>query len=844
FELGGDSILSIQIVARAGRAGLSLTARQVFERQTIAQLAAVATLSQAAPAQQAAVQGEVPLTPVQRWFFEQQFPASHHFNQTLLFEVGRQLSPTLLEEAAGALIDHHDALRLRFWQQGGAWRQFNAVGEENRIFGLIDLAGLPAGRRSAAQQEACAVLQGSLDLHSGPLLRIAFFERGPEAPPHLLAAVHHLSVDAVSWRILLEDLEAACRQLLSGQPIELPPKTTSFQSWAELLENHARQEALQSEAGYWLEERRLEAARLPLDLQEGANTNASVQQLSVSLAKQRTRALLKEVPAAYRTGIDDLLLAALALALSDWAGGGPWLVDLEGHGREELFEEADLSRTVGWFTSIYPVLLDVQGLEGEGAVIKAVKEQLRSPPDKGIGYGLLRYLSKDRRAAARLQEMVPAEVSFNYLGQLDRALQRDGLFQAAAESAGPASQPSTPRTHLLEVTGRVSGGRLRLEFAFSSNRHRRATIERLGRSYLQILQGLISHCCSPQAGGCTPSDFPLARLAQPELDRLLEQGLQIEDLYPLAPLQQGMLFHTLLQPHRSEYLIQTTWLLNRRLDVSAFQKAWQRTLERQPILRTAFLWKGLKEPLQVVQGGVEPEWKLDDWRGLTEDEQQRRLQELLLEDRKRGIDLSEVPLMRFALIRLSQQTHRFIWTSHHILMDGWSVPLILKDVFQFYRSLTEKLDPVLETVPQFKEHIAWLQNQDISAARDFWKRWLEGFETPTLLGLDKPLHSQDEGTLLPLDRITSLSEPASRALREMASRHQLTLNSVAQGAWALLLSRYSGDRDVVFGIVVSGRAAEIEGVESMAGLLINNLPMRVQVEPDRPLSEWLELIQK
>ncbi len=523
FELGGDSILSIQIIARANQAGLRLTPKQVFQCQTIAELAAAAVAAPAIEAEQGLITGPAPLTPIQRWFFEQRLPDRDHWNQALMFETRQALNPALMKQAVERLIEHHDALRLRFTPEQTGWRQNIAGLDAAPPFSVIELGGLPDAERIAALETKAAELQASLNLSEGPLMRVVYFEMGNQEAGRLLIIIHHLAVDGVSWRILLEDLQAAYQQLSNDEEIALSPKTTSFKRWAEKLAEYAQSETVKAERDYWMNEARAKAAWLPVDYSGGANTEASARSVTVSLSVEETRALLQEAPEAYHTQINDLLLTALTTAMAEWTGERALLVDLEGHGREDIFDDVDLSRTVGWFTTIYPALLRLEKTSSLGESLKSVKEQLRAIPQRGLGYGLLRYLSGDEEIAETLRRLPQAEVSFNYLGQLDQALPADSLLAPARESAGPVHSPRGRRKHLLDVRGSVARGRLNLSWTFSENIHRRDTIERVAQSYIESLRALIAHCQSPEAGGYTPSDFPLAQLEQVDLDQALAE---------------------------------------------------------------------------------------------------------------------------------------------------------------------------------------------------------------------------------------------------------------------------------------------------------------------------------
>ena len=520
FDLGGDSILSIQIVARANQAGLGLTPRQLFEYQTVGELAAVAGMTAQTQAEQGTVTGRVPLTPVQARFFELNQPELHHYNQAMLLEVHGPVDAALFAKAFEQLLVQHDALRFRYERNEDGWKQSITAPDGVVPFETVDLsASVEAEQRTLIADHATR-LQASLNLHDGPLMRVAIFDRGAQRNSYLLIVIHHLAVDGVSWRILLEDLQTLYRQFSNSEKPSLPPKTTSFKSWAERLTEHARSGALRDELDHWCAIGGIPTARLPLDNPDGSNTSASVRTVSAAFNADETRALLQEVPIAFRTQINEVLLTALARALAPWTGSQSLLVDLEGHGREEILEGVDLSRTVGWFTTIFPVLLDCGDSQTTVEALRSIKEQLRTIPNRGIGYGLLRYTSNDP-AADKLSGLPQAEVRLNYLGQVDRALLDSSMFTVAAQPTGPSQSPKAERAYLLNVIGTVTGGELRLEWTYSENIHRRETVERLAQNYLNELRALIAQSGSGDEMTYSPSDFPNAKLSQADLDKVL-----------------------------------------------------------------------------------------------------------------------------------------------------------------------------------------------------------------------------------------------------------------------------------------------------------------------------------
>ncbi|MEH1796175.1 amino acid adenylation domain-containing protein [Nostoc sp.] len=532
FELGGDSILSIQVISRANQAGIQIAPKQLFKYQTIAELAAVAGITRTVKAEQGLVTGNVALTPIQQWFFEQKFAEPDYFNQSALLEVPPDLQPELLQQVVQKLLVHHDILRSRFArlplgesrfvQEGENWQQFNVATQELVPFSVINLSHLSPEEQQTAMKAEDADFQASLNLSTGAIARVVLFRLGNDRSGRLLFIIHHLVVDGISWRILLEDLATAYQQISRGEAIKLPPKTTSFQYSSDRLKEYAKSKAISDELNYWLSESSLKVTALPVDYPANKenNTIASTATVSLSLNEQQTRALLQDVPSAYNTQINDVLLTALVQSFAQWTGERSLLVDLEGHGREDLFEDVDLSRTVGWFTTLFPVSLQLEETDHPGEVLKLVKEQLRRIPNRGIGYGVLRYLHQDETIRTKLQSLPQAQVSFNYLGQFDRVLTASAVLGLTQEFKAEQSLLNQ-RSHLLGVSGLIRAGKLEMTWAYSEKVHKRDTIEHLAFGFIEALRSLITHCQSPDAIGHTPSDFSAARLSQKQLDKFL-----------------------------------------------------------------------------------------------------------------------------------------------------------------------------------------------------------------------------------------------------------------------------------------------------------------------------------
>ena len=833
FALGGDSILSIQIVARAAQAGCRIAPRQLFQHQTVAELAAVAGTVEAVEAEQGEVAGAAPLSPIQRWFFASGRPDRHWFNQSFLLVVDRSVEPAAVERAVARLLAHHDALRLRFREVESVWTQELAPAGE-LPFEIVDLSAVAEGERRAALEARTAALQASLDLEAGPIFRAALFDLGEGEPRRLLLSVHHLAVDGVSWRILLEDLE----RLLAGR--DLPKKTTSWKAWTERLAASAP--TFEKDAALWLA-RPETAFRLPIEA-GGGNLVSAAQSVAVSFDAEETRRLL-EAPAVYRAQVQDLLLAALQGALS---GDRPLAIELEGHGREEdLLPGIDLTRTVGWFTTLYPVVLDAPAGAGPGERLQAIKERLRAVPSRGVSHGVLRWLGAPE-VRETLAAFSPPEVSFNYLGQSDASARGAGAAASASvlsfarENPGPTLSPRATRSHELAVSAVVAGGSLRVEWIYGSERLPKATVEAWAAAFRAQALRIAEHCASPGAGGYTPSDFPLARLDQETLDRLFSADRTVEDIYPLAPLQEGMVFQTLAAPHSGVYYEQLEATLSGPFDDDLFGRALARVLERHPILRTSFRWQGTERLLQAVHAQVETPLSIVDWRNLPAEEIPRRLAALLEADRRAGFALDRAPLVAARLVRTGEDERRLVLANHHAILDGWSYQSFTAELFALYAGLRAGREPELPHRRPFRDYIAWLESRDRGASERYWRRALAGFREPTALVVDRPAPpgrtGHDAGVV---ER--SLPRSTSEALEKLARREQVTLNTVVQAATGLLFARYSGNDDVVFGTAVSGRPPGLPGIESMLGLFLNTLPARIVSSPETTLGLQLRDVQ-
>jgi amino acid adenylation domain-containing protein/non-ribosomal peptide synthase protein (TIGR01720 family) len=823
FELGGDSILSIQIVARAAERGLRLSTRLLFQHQTIADLrGSLGEYRERRPGLSGV--GRVPLTPIQRRYLDEARRPGH-FSQSLLLEVSPELRVDVLRRALRALLERHDQLRARFWREAdGSWAQ-----EVPAAAPALDLDLDLEEHAGEALDAAIAHLQRGRDLAEGPMLRAGFFRMPGDRPNLLLLDVHHLVVDGVSWRVLSDELLSLCRGRGLG------PGSSSFREWATRLAERSGDTDLE----YWTDGGRQDAGRLPLDLDGGEDLAGAAERVSVWLGEEETEGLLRRVPAVYGTQINDALLTALGMALAEWTGARRVLVELEGHGREELFEDVDLSRTVGWFTTQGPVLLEVSGELVDS--LRSVRRQLRGMATRLLEYGLLR-CQGPAEVRDRLAGMPAAEVSFNYLGQWDNLGQEGDLIWPSERSLPAGQAPDEPRPQLLDINAMVVGGRLELEWTYSPGHHRRETVERWAGRCRDLL-GELAARSRVERPSLEIDDLPDLGLSREQLSGLRRRVPGLQDAYPLTPLQEGMLFHTLAEAERGAYLDQLVAEVGPDVDLGLLERSWSEIARRHEVFRTGLVWEGLPAPLQVVRSEAALTLERLDWTALDREDQERQLGALLDRERERGFELDRPPLMRLAVVDMGERGRRLVWSMHHVLLDGWSTAMVLEELSDVYRALSAGRRPRWRRRRPFRDYVEWLGRQDRQAARAHWAALLGDFDSPGELPYDRRPGTVRPSGALPGERELELDERDSRALARLARRLRCTESTVLQGAWAILLGRYGGRADVVYGMTTSGRSSDLAGIEEMVGLLINTLPVRARPRPEQPVGEFLRELQ-
>ncbi|MCX5581991.1 non-ribosomal peptide synthetase [Streptomyces erythrochromogenes] len=900
FTLGGDSIQSLQVVSWARARGLVVTARQAVEHRTVARLAEIAVANGQGAATGPVLEeldgggtGWMPLLPVARWIRDWG-PGFDRFLQAMVLELPEDIDAAGLAATLTAVLDRHDLLRARLVPDGDG----DGDGEgEGQGAGLVvapagSVAVDPLLRRVTCDgrwddgswrtlllgelEEAA----GRLDPAAGVVAQFVWF--APEqGAGRLLLALHHLVVDGVSWRILMPDLASAWQQVRAGRTPELPPVATSMRRWAHALADEALRPGRTAELDLWRSvvdgpDPLLGARRLDPAVDVRARVHTTHVQLPVSV----TEALLTDLPAAFRGGVNDGLLAALALALAQWrrtrsVDETSALIRLEGHGREEAAAPgASLARTLGWFTTAFPVRLDLAGVDldeafaggpAAGLAVKKVKEQLLALPDKGIGYGLLRHLNP--QTAAVLERHPVGQVGFNYLGRFSSAADLPGELRGAGFTRAPeaaaiaelaeldaAQDPRMPASAELDINATVAdqpaGPVLNAVFSAPEGVLSPAEVREIADLWRAALEGLARHAAEPGAGGLTPSDLPLVTASQHDIDGWQRRFPGLTDVWPTTALQSGLLFHSVFEDSSFDaYQVQYALHLSGQVDPARLRAAGQSLLDRHAGLRTAFVHNAYGDLVQLVLDSVTLPWQDLDLSGLDEAERTEAFERFLAQDLATHFAPSAPPMLRMSLVRTGERTHELVLTAHHVLFDGWSVPLLMQDLLTFYGA--DGQDAGLEPARNHRDFLAWLSRQDREESARVWREELGGVGEPTLLApvVCAPRTTPADGSGGAAEDIAMrqaevpLPAGASRELQRRAAELGVTLNTVVQGAWAMLLARLTGRQDVVFASTVAGRPPALPGVDATVGMFLNTLPVRVRCAPADTVAELLTALQ-
>ena len=853
FELGGDSIITIQVVSRARRAGIEMKPADIFIYQTIRKLSsAIETRSKDIyTGEQGLLSGIAGLLPVQQAYFERAGENKSHFNQSILLSIDKSITQEMLGKAVEQLTSYHDALRFEYRKNENEWIQ--RYGTANGILLTADLRNSRADKKELEDliKEHAENYQKSLDIEKGELARfVLVLTPEEELNNRIFIIIHHLAVDGVSWRILLGDLEMILENYRNGIEPELGEKGSSYRQWYQALAEFGKSKRLQSQENYW-KQIQDSYKQIKVDKEYSAELIAKdIELKTVELDQTKTRHLLKDVPGIYHTDINDILLCALAMTLCSRENSGQIVIGMEGHGREEISDRIDISRTVGWFTSIYPVLLNADSEKNISDHIKSVKEQIRRIPGKGLGYGVLKYINKN----GNFEDSITPEILYNYLGQLDNVTGESNIFSGTPAAAGTDISPEQKVREKLTINAIIKDDKLVLNWNYSTKHFEFDTINKLTSDYSENLNTIITHCLGVKNSDLifTPSDFGLgSEISYEELDGFLDEKYgdttrrnNIESIYRLSGLQEGMLFHALYDTDGGAYIEQLSCDL-KDPDIELIRKSWNQLIVNHSSLRSGFYNDVFRIPVQVVYRDVEMPVILKDLSGMGSEEQRLTIEGISEKNRLNGFSLSSVPLMNIVLLKLDESNYKMIWTSHHLLFDGWSLAILMEEFLKTYEDLTGSDENIKTDSDNYLDYIRFLERKDKDEQLIYWKDYMQGIEQSTLLPFSgittqrtKGVGDYDTFNLI-------LNEETKDRAESYAQKNRLTLNTLLQGVWSYLLHRYTGNEDVAFGVIVSGRPDELPGIEKKVGLYINTLPLhsRLLQKDKAETINWLQEIQ-
>ncbi|KZN67215.1 hypothetical protein N473_08310 [Pseudoalteromonas luteoviolacea CPMOR-1] len=841
FAMGGDSILSIQIATRARTLGFDLSVSDVLTYPSVAQLSA--HISQASlsidhvSSNQVTYmpgRGEADRLPTQHWFFEQQFALPTHWNQAVMLGLDKNVSAGQLEAAVTALIARHDSLRLAV----AACNTLHFIDGlcASKVVHKCDLSSKDDWQ--GTWQTTCQQWQQSFQFNGSPLVRFIMADTGQQDDKNRVCIIaHHLIIDGVSWRLVLEDLAHALHATVTEEPLSLVPPKVSIQQVSQALQGHVAHRAKMDD---WLPAVQAARKQTYFDIREETTAQVSVHSLQLKLTTAQTQALLTEANTAYGTQIQTLLLAAVHLALFKLTDAQSHVLMMEGHGREALQGQIDGSETLGWLTALYPLHLFINATT-VGDMICAAKEALAAVQDKASDYGTLRYLHSDVKVREALVIDTRKLVFFNYLGQLDSVIHSAGPLSDVHESCGDLIALENHCFYAMQLTSSIQAECLRMHCDFDAKQISQATAEAFVAQLQSAIDEVLTHCSQQTTRHYTQSDFKLLPTCSNRgLAQLLAQYPEqaVADIYPLSPLQQGMWFQTQLAEAQAQatspYLEQCCFTFAGDFDCEAFIYAWQQVIKQHSILRSAFTTLD-GQPVQVVLEQAAAPVELVDSQG--QEEQGGCFEQLAQQAYQQGIVLNQASCMRLQLVLMSEQRVGFIWTYHHMIMDGWSLPVLFSELLRFYAARIDGQAAAIHS-DNFAEYIAHTQQRDRAEEAAFWQAYLGDMDSPTLISDSFKATPSEPVQYHEYHQV--LSESQCQVMAKTASGLGLTTNQLIQAVFAYWLSVCLGRNQVMFGQTVAGRPTALSNMASRVGPYINTQAVYTQIDMQMCVADYLQ----
>ncbi|MEE1282416.1 MAG: amino acid adenylation domain-containing protein, partial [Acutalibacteraceae bacterium] len=815
FELGGDSIKAIRIISKLREDGFVVTVRDIMNGKIVEKIAlTVQKNSDKQLYEQGEISGEVEKTPIIKMFERSKFPIPEHYNQASMYSVNG-IDNQIIRRAIEEMVKHHDILRAVYRSEKLEILSIS----ESKLFDFYEFDYTGNENSNEDVEDKCTEIQGSIDLENGPLVKVAVFTLGNEKI--MMLCMHHLVIDAVSWHIISEDFDTVVEQLKGGKEIKLPNKTASFIEWSRKLKEYG-ENIPKSQKDYWknvvseLEEGKIQS--------ENASENGENYTTTIQLSEDITKKLLDKSVSISNAKIDEILISGIATAMRKITGQDKLSITLEAHGREESIGLL-VDRTIGWFTCVYPVVVSSTDDIKEN-IIKA-KENVRKAALYKLGYSYV----KDEL------DVVESDIEFNYLGEVGGSKENVTDKYSFGLSIAEENVSKVP----ISINGGVFNGRI--VFFVSTNKFDENFINEFSKKIEETLIDTAVYCDENIVEEKTASDYGIYDLTVNEFRNAVEKlDAPIEKMYGLTPLQEGMLFHNLEDSEATSYVLQDVFKVNIAMNSENVKKALQLLSKRYEVLRTTFIYENITNPKQAVYVERTPEFEEIE-------ANENKIAEIINSDLVRGFELDKDTMLRVKMIHIADNKNVIVWTMHHIITDGWCTNLLFGKFMEYYTKLenTSIFDIEKEILQEkaeqgeYSEYIDWLERKNPDKAREYWSNLLSGYENDTeIKPMEKPETSDNQ-----MNRISlKVTQGVTNKLLSFASENESTISTVLETACGIMLQKYIGGKDVVFGKVTSGRNADIKDIENIVGLFINTIPVRVNAEEDITVTQLLRNQQK
>lgn len=815
ISLGGDSIKAIRVMSKIRESGYEIGLARIMEEGTIAEIAA-GIFKKKVEYEQGEFFGKVEATPIIKTFQNWHLKKEEYYNQSIMMELNAD--PEDICDVLNTIYEHHDMLRGVY--RNGTLEVLSIAESEPVELKCIEIDSLENDSEEVTQfKNAC---NESFDLEKGPLLKAIYFMG--EKKSHLFLCAHHLIMDGVSWRILLDDLSTGLSQMQHSKNITFMKKTASFKQWSEANKQYAESDTLKREESYWKDvENRLAEGGLSFVHEKAERC---YQNTEIYFTEEMTANLLHNSARTYHTGMNDLLLAALGKAVRNLTGQHCIAVGMEGHGREKLAKDITIDRTVGWFTSMYPVVL--QTYDDIETQIVNTKEMLRAVPNRGVGYGIL-------RGGA----LFNADIFFNYLGVVDGTSILDGLSVADCNRL----------PGIITMNGEVSGKVLRFVISYDGYAVETETIQKFARAYQSALEDVVTVCMSRKEEYKTISDYDAEGLQDRDFSLIQKRYPGVEEIIPLTPLQEGILFHCNRYPETTAYQIQAGFTLEGELEREILKQAIAYLVQNHSSLHSAIYESEWSGAYQIVCKDKNVPITYMDYRHLKDEEKEKHLAEFLEQNRLLKFELDKGPLIRAACIQREEKEYQFILTFHHIAMDGWSISIFMSELQEYYKRLLTGAGKEYvckgqkeKKCGQFKDYSRLLQTRDYVTDKKYWKQLLSEYDGNSIIHSISNI--SEERNLKQKAASTTFNKERTALIHTVLASCHLTMSNLMEGAWGILLKQYNNVDDVLFAKMVSGREVPLEDIDRIIGMFVNTVPVRLQLSNDESMLSIMQKIQK